>query len=66
MLKSFDASDEPYSIIVSILIFRVYEELLGPLGLAVNQDMEEGKLGKVIVFAFVFVFEFVFAFAFDN
>jgi len=26
---------------------RVLEELLGPLGLAVNQDMEEGKLGKI-------------------
>jgi len=26
---------------------RVLEELLGPLGLAVNQDMEEGKLNKI-------------------
>ena len=37
------------SIIDSIIIIRVLEELLGPLGLAVNQDMEEGKLGKVII-----------------
>ena len=29
-------------------VSRVLEELLGPLGLAVNQDMEEGKLNKVV------------------
>ena len=30
--------------------------MLGPLGLAVNQDMEEGKLGKVSVFLTIIMF----------
>ena len=33
---------------ISYNVSRVLEELLGPLGLAVNQDMEEGKLNKVV------------------
>ena len=33
---------------ISCNVSRVLEELLGPLGLAVNQDMEEGKLNKVV------------------
>ena len=33
---------------ISCNVSRVLEELLGPLGLAVNQDMEEGKLNKVL------------------
>ena len=44
--------------IISLLLnyHRVLEELLGPLGLAVNQDMEEGKLGKVSVFLTIIMF----------
>ena len=33
---------------ISYNVSRVLEELLGPLGLAVNQDMDEGKLNKVV------------------
>ena len=33
---------------ISYNVSRGLEELLGPLGLAVNQDMEEGKLNKVV------------------
>ena len=48
---------------ISLLLnyHRVLEELLGPLGLAVNQDMEEGKLGKVSVFLTIIMFTLSFA-----